>query len=122
MAVDKTLATRAPADEEIAQGLGMDLMVPNEAEAATAEVTFTEDGGATVELDPDDSSSAGDDVPFDANLADFIDEGELEAIGKKLVELVESDDRSRDDWKRAYIKGLDLLGFKTEDRSDPWSG
>src|SRR5687768_4614021 len=122
MAVDKTLATRAPADEEIASGLGLDLSIPSEAEATSAEVTFDESGGATVDLDPDASSSEGDDVPFDANLADFVEDGELDAIGKKLVELVESDDRSRDDWKRAYIKGLDLLGFKTEDRSDPWSG
>jgi hypothetical protein len=123
MAIERALGPGSPLDEEIAQGLGTDLMVPNEAEAESAEVTFAEDGSAEIVLDP--SSSEEDekkDIPFDANLADHLEQSELDSLGKKLVELVEMDDRSRDDWKRAYIKGLDLLGFKTEDRTDPWSG
>lgn len=103
--------------------LGDDLAVP---ESETAEITpIPEEDGGGVEVvfaDDEDSSSKGDDLDFDANLADYVDEAELQAIGRKLCELVDMDDRSRDDWKKTYIKGLDLLGFKTEDRTEPWSG
>lgn len=122
MAVEKALGPGKILDEEIAQGLGQDLVVPDDKEAESAEVIFSEDGSAEVVLDPDDSSSEEEEAGFDDNLAEYLDPGELSLIGQKLVEMVEMDDRSRDDWKRTYIKGLDLLGFKTEDRTDPWSG
>jgi hypothetical protein len=57
-----------------------------------------------------------------ANLADFIDEDILESMASELVQEFEADRRSRKDWAAAYMKGLDLLGFKVEDRSQPWQG
>jgi len=58
----------------------------------------------------------------DANLAEFIDENILQSMASELVEDFDSDRESRRDWARAYVKGLDLLGMKIEDRSQPWQG
>jgi hypothetical protein len=59
---------------------------------------------------------------FDANLADFMDDGELATLGDELVGDFTGDVDSRKDWVDAYVKGLKLLGLKTEERSEPWSG
>jgi hypothetical protein len=59
---------------------------------------------------------------FDANLAGFMDEGELQSLANELVSLVEADINSRKDWSEAYVKGLEVLGMKYEDRTEPWSG
>lgn len=107
-----------PQDEEIGQGLGTEIGNLPEQEA---QITDMDDGSSVVDFAPNDSSPK-EEEGFDDNLAEYMDQGDLDQIGLKLVELVEVDDRSRDDWKRTYIKGLDLLGFKVEDRTDPWSG
>ena len=80
----------------------------------------TEDGGILIDFDPDMSS----DMPldFDSNLADFIDEQELRKLASELTSLAESDKDSRKDWEETYIKGLEQLGMKIEDRSTPWPG
>jgi hypothetical protein len=59
---------------------------------------------------------------FDSNLAEFIDEGTLATIGSDLVEEVSSDVTSRKDWVEMYVKGLDVLGMKYEERTEPWNG
>ena len=59
---------------------------------------------------------------FDANLAEYMDEGELEKLGSDLVGEVESDIASRKDWVDMYVKGLDVLGMKYEERTEPWIG
>ena len=58
----------------------------------------------------------------DSNLAESIDEADLEAMASELVSDFESDRESRADWARAYVKGLDLLGMKIEERQQPWAG
>jgi hypothetical protein len=58
----------------------------------------------------------------DENLAEVIEDGVLESMASELVGDFESDRESRRDWARAYVKGLDLLGMKIEDRSQPWQG
>lgn len=58
----------------------------------------------------------------DSNLAEFIDEATLESMASELVGDFESDKESRKDWARAYVKGLDLLGMKIEERDQPWMG
>lgn len=75
-----------------------------------------------VEGEEPEEEEVQEDETFDDNLAEYMDERELDRLGKELVGLVEIDDRSREDWKRTYIRGLDLLGFKMEDRTDPWAG
>jgi len=59
---------------------------------------------------------------FDANLAEFMDEGTLQTLASDLLSLVDADIQSRKDWIEAYVKGLEVLGMKYEDRTEPWSG
>lgn len=59
---------------------------------------------------------------FDANLAEYIDDGELQGLGDELLADFTSDIDSRKDWVDAYVKGMKLLGLKTEERSEPWAG
>jgi len=63
-----------------------------------------------------------DAIPHDMNLADIMDERELAEISGGLREDFEADKRSRSDWAAAYVKGMDLLGMKIEDRNQPWEG
>ena len=59
---------------------------------------------------------------FGENLAEKMDEGELDKLGGELLELVEADIVSRKDWVDNYIKGLEVLGLKYEERTEPWTG
>ena len=76
-------------------------------------------GGVTIDLMPD---SETDDAPFDANLAEYMDEDEMATLGAELCEQVDSDIHSRREWVEMYVKGLDVLGMKYEERSEPWEG
>jgi len=78
-----------------------------------------EDGSAEIVGDqPIDQSQ----IPFDANLAEYIEEDELTKFAGDLVGDFEGDKESRKDWEDTYIKGLDMLGFKYEDRTQPFEG
>lgn len=59
---------------------------------------------------------------FDANLAEFIDDGELQTLASELVSLVDADINSRKDWTEMFVKGLEVLGMKYEERTEPWNG
>jgi len=59
---------------------------------------------------------------FGANLAEDMDEGELSKLSSELVDLVETDINSRKDWVDAFVKGLEVLGMKYEERTEPWAG
>lgn len=59
---------------------------------------------------------------FGENLAEKMSEGELQTLGSDLMELVEADITSRKDWVDSYIKGLEVLGLKYEERTEPWTG
>tara|TARA_R110000751_G_scaffold60448_2_gene126150 strand:- start:1528 stop:3972 length:2445 start_codon:yes stop_codon:yes gene_type:complete len=81
----------------------------------------TGDGGVIIDFEGGISEElTGPD--HDANLADFMDKGELQSMASEMVGDFESDRESRRDWARAYVKGLDLLGMKIEERSQPWQG
>jgi hypothetical protein len=81
----------------------------------------TGDGGVIIDFEGtiSDELMGGS---HDENLAEVIEEGVLESMASELVGDFESDRESRRDWARAYVKGLDLLGMKIEDRSQPWQG
>lgn len=59
---------------------------------------------------------------FGANLAEYIDEGELQSLASELIELVDADINSRKDWSDMFVKGLEVLGMKYEERTEPWNG
>jgi len=75
-------------------------------------------GGVEIELEPE--SETADD--FDANLAEYMDESDLQSLASELVGLVDADINSRKDWTESYVKGLEVLGLKYEERTEPWSG
>lgn len=83
-------------------------------------ITPQEDGSVIVEYA--EAQTEADNTPFDANLAALVEPGELSALGSELVSYFEEDKRSREDWEKAYIKGLKLLGFQLDERTEPWLG
>ena len=61
-------------------------------------------------------------IEFGENIAESLDESELNEIASELTSLFEEDLESRDDWFQTFTKGLDLLGINGEDRSEPFVG
>jgi hypothetical protein len=59
---------------------------------------------------------------FGANLAELMEDDALEALSSELVGQVKTDIEARKDWADTFVKGLDVLGFKYEERTDPWDG
>ena len=80
----------------------------------------TDDGGMIIDFDPN-ASPVGDEG-FDSNLADFMDDDVLMELGNELVSAYNGDKESRADWEETYTKGLDQLGLKIEERTQPWAG
>jgi hypothetical protein len=64
----------------------------------------------------------GEEDDFNENLAEVIEEKYLTSIATELIDLVETDINSRKDWVDAFVKGLDVLGMKYEERTEPWNG
>jgi hypothetical protein len=80
-----------------------------------------------IELEPIDGEeldveTEGTEDDFDANLAEFMDDGALSALGEELVGDFDKDTGDRRDWIQTYVDGLKLLGLKYEDRTEPWQG
>lgn len=63
-----------------------------------------------------------DEETFDANLAEFMDDSALQSLASDLIDLVDADINSRKDWVDSFVKGLEVLGMKYEERTEPWSG
>ncbi len=80
----------------------------------------TDDGGMIIDFDPN-ATPVGDEG-FDSNLADFMDDDVLMELGNELVSAYNGDKESRADWEETYTKGLDQLGLKIEERTQPWAG
>ena len=74
--------------------------------------------GLEIEIEP--SSEASDE--FNANLADEMDGQALAMLASELLGDIESDVAARKDWIQTYVDGLELLGLKIEERSEPWEG
>ena len=73
--------------------------------------------GVEIDLMPED-----DEEGFDDNLAEYISPGDLQNLASDLIEMIDSDINSRKDWTEMYVKGLDVLGMKYEERTEPWLG
>ena len=85
------------------------------------EITDEEDGGATIDFDPSQTNiDAGDD--HFANLNELLPEDDTDAIGNQLQSDYMEYKLSRAEWERTYITGLELLGFKYENRTQPFQG
>src|SRR6056300_975101 len=90
------------------------------AEGMDIEITPEEDGGMTVDFDPQDQRGESDD--FYANLAEEMPERELGRIAGELMSEFESNKASRQEWEDTYSNGLELLGFNYEERTQPFRG
>jgi hypothetical protein len=99
--------------EQIAQSV-------EETPAGSTEVTENEDGSVDINFDPKKAGLAA--TQFDSNLAEVIDENDLNLLGTELYQNYEDYKNSRRDWEQAYTQGLDLLGFKYEQRTEPFQG
>jgi len=76
-------------------------------------------GDIEIQIAPEEETGGED---FDANLADFMADSELDSLGSELVEEFSKDINDRKDWIKTYVDGLKLLGLKYEERTEPWSG
>ena len=90
-----------------------------EIEIVNPDMVTLDDGSVEVTLIP--GEEAGE-TEFDGNLAETLEENVLDNLASELIDLVESDVDSRKDWADTFVKGLDVLGFKYEERTDPWEG
>jgi hypothetical protein len=115
MAVDKAL-NQAPLglSEEDMIGREPDI----EIEIEDPEEVTIRAGDMELEIDPD----AMEDDGFNDNLAEDLDEGQLTQLAGDLLGEFEEDLSSRKDWIQTYVDGLELLGMKVEDRTEPWPG
>ena len=104
-------------------GGGTEVQLPNKQVNLDPNVEITElpDGGAEINTDPNAPIDQSQ-IPFDANLAEYLEEGDLQKLSDKLIGSYESDKQSRKDWEETYTKGLDMLGFKYDDRTQPFEG
>jgi hypothetical protein len=114
MAIDKAIGiqvTKAVPAEEVEV---------EEEQDKGVEIEMNEDGSVEVTVDKVvDPSFEGE---FNQNLAETLDEDQLAQVADDLIGLFEADDNSRADWKQTYEDGLELLGLKIEERTEPWDG
>ena len=102
-------------DDDEEEGLAIEV----EAETPEGEFEIKELPDGTVEVSIESSEDEGE-ASFGDNLAEFMDEGELQKLSSELTELVEADITSRKEWADTFVKGLEVLGFKYEERTEPW--
>ena len=118
MAIDKAL-NQAPqglteADLMVAQSIQPDI----EIEIEDPESVKVGIDGMEIEIEP--AKETVDD--FNANLAEYMDESELQVLASELIGDYDDDIASRKDWIQTYVDGLELLGMKIEERAEPWEG
>ena len=108
MAIEKALPNMAPGELDplgVAQ------------EQSEVNIELTDDGGALINQEQELPQ-----IPFDGNLAETIQDNELEKMSDNLRAYYEEDKSSRQDWERSYVDGIKLLGFKYEERARPFQG
>jgi len=123
--IDKALpnVTRTKIEIPGSKQKAQEIQLPQEPPKQPIEITRTEDGGMEIDFDPAAMAiSTGAATDQNANLAEFLEEDVLDPIGSDLINSFEDYKSSRDDWEQSYLKGLDLLGFKYEDRTEPFQG
>ena len=122
MAVDKAL-NQAPLglDASFSGGVmpGVNMEPDIEIEIEDPESVSIGMDGLEIEIEPGDDD---EDSEFNENLADALDEGELANMVGDLIGDYDDDIASRRDWIQTYVDGLELLGMKVEDRTEPWPG
>ena len=120
MAIDKSIDTKKMPQVEIDENV--EVAVPQEfQEGGEVDIQITDDGGAEIDFDPQAAAMEGGQL-HEANLAEFMEDDDLINLASELQESYNEYKSSRSDWEDGYMKGLDLLGFKYENRSEPFQG
>jgi hypothetical protein len=101
---------------------GADIEIDDDGPAMLDGAEFTEmdDGGVEIDFEPEVERL--EDAPFDANLALYMDDMDLNTLGETLLSGVEEDRQSRGDWEATMSEGIKLMGLKIEDRTMPFKG
>ena len=107
MTIDKALYSQGIAAEP---DLEIEIDNPDAVSIDTGDVEITLEAGQDL---------GGD---FYQNLAEVLDDRTLSSIGSELIALVDADINSRSEWAESYVKGLEVLGLKYEERTEPWNG
>jgi hypothetical protein len=114
MAISKGLYTAPQGLEELIPEGAPDI----EIEIEDPESVNIDMGDVEIDLKPQKETAKD----FDANLADYMDDDELDSLGNDLVEDFGKDIADRRDWIKTYVDGLKLLGLQYEERTEPWQG
>jgi len=122
MAIDKSLPNKKVEipgqQEQIEEQIEIREELPDPGDT---EITPTEDGGVEINFEPGAFSQEQGESHFD-NLAELLPEETLNPLGSELVQNYTDYKASRKDWEDTYAKGLDLLGFKYEQKTEPFQG
>ena len=111
--VDKSISQAPQGIEELSMG-EPDLSI----EIENPESVTLDDGSMEITIVPGKEEND----EFNANLAEDMDEGQLTELSGDLLGEYDADVNSRKDWLTTYVDGLELLGLKVEDRTEPWPG
>ena len=111
--IDKSLSQAPQGLEAMAMGQP-DLSI----EIENPESVTLDDGSMEITITPGKETND----EFNTNLAEDMDEGQLTELSGDLVGEYDADINSRKDWLTTYVDGLELLGLKVEDRTEPWPG
>jgi len=115
--VRKSIEIEGP-ETAVEENIELQEELPNQGET---EITPMEDGGVEINFEPGAFNQAQSENHYD-NLAELLPEEILMPLGSELYQNYSDYKSSRQDWEQAYIKGLDLLGFKYEQKTEPFQG
>jgi len=125
--IEEIIESAASLMDRVPEGAGLEEMVsielPEETDMISSdifEIIPEDDGAVVVNFDP--TAEFGPPEDFYTNLSENIDDSGLGSISSQLMEEYESNKASRGDWEEAYSKGLELLGFNYEERTEPFAG
>ena len=120
--IDKALPNIKVQPEETTDDIAVEMVEEIEkVQPGETQITEMEDGSVDINFDPE-SLKQSQATDFNANLADFVDERELGYLSSTLHQNYQDYKSSRKEWEKSYTQGLELLGFKYENRTEPFSG
>jgi len=117
--IDKPLPNVNVTDEAFVE-TEVETPIEDNVKTEDVEVTMDEEGGAEVSFDP--STGPLESTDHFQNLAEVMDDQDLDELGTSLFDKYTEYKESRGDWEQSYREGLDLLGFKYERRTEPFRG
>ena len=121
MAIEKDINSIPKSDNILEPEVELEIETQNFQEGGDVNVEMMDDGSAEIDFDPQAQALEGGEL-HEANLAEFMQDDSLISIASELQESYDEYKSSRSDWEDGYMKGLDLLGFKYENRSEPIQG